>query len=234
MWIKDLFNKRKPNHLVIYLDHDNKDGWLFKLFSKITYSIGPVKTLDEVISKLEDFKKRYPYKIKYITINTYGRGRHLVNTKELKSEDGEKKLDILMKELITMLDENGFVQFATCYGGLAHRKLVEISEKYNGINVASMYGEYSLKGNAVVCKCKEIGFSEKIKNSLPQSRNGLLEDEVKIVDTYTRKMGEEVNWNTCGMAYVYNKITIEEGVCKIEKQPFSSLECVMNYLFNIQ
>jgi hypothetical protein len=234
MWIKDLFSKRKPNNLVIYLDYDGRDAYLFKIFSKLTYSIGPVKTIGDAISGLNKFKEKYPFKLKYITINTYGRGKHLVNTKELKNKEGEEKLNVLLDELVNLLDENGAIQFATCFGGLSHRKLVEFSEKYDGVNVGSMYGQYSLKGKAVVCKCTQKGYSESVVQSLPKSKNGMLEDEFEIVNIYTRDEGEEVNWKTCGMAYEYNKLMVENGICSIQKQPFTSLECVINYLFNKQ
>lgn len=234
MWIKDLFSKRKPNHLVIYLDYDKKDRLLFRTFSKLTYSIGPVKTIEEVINGLNEFKKKYNNKLKSITINTYGRGRYLINSKELKNDDGEKKQNILIEEIIKMLDKDGIIQFATCFGGLSQRKLVEVSEKYDGITVASMYGQYSLTGKSVVCNCKEKGYSKRVVDSLPQSRDGMLQDEIKIVNVFTRDMGEEVNWKTCGMAYEYNKIMMENGICEIKRQPYTSLECVINYLFNIQ
>jgi len=234
MWIKDLFSKRKPNHLVIYLDFEKKNTLLFNIFSILTYSIGPVSTINEIMVKLEKFKKKHKNKLKYITINTYGRGKNLINSKELKGKEGEEKQDLLIRELLNLLDEDGTIQFATCYGGMAHRNLVEISEKYNGLKVASMYRQYSLNGDAVICKCKQKGFSEEVINSLPKSKEGMLEDEVKLINVYTRNMGEEVNWKTSGMAYEYNRIMIERGVCEIKKQPFTSLNCVTNYLFNKQ
>ena len=232
--MKDLFKKRKANHLVIYLDYGGTDTWLFKLFSKLTYSIGPFKTVDQILNGLNEFKIKHNYKLKSVTINTYGTGKHLINSKELVGDDGYKKQDVLMKTIIGMLDNDGVIQFATCFGGLSHRKLVEISEKYDGINVASMYGEYSLKGDGVRCKCKEKGFSKKTIETMERSRDGFFEDEIKLNNLYRRSEGEEINWISAGMAYKYNNIMIEEGVCVREKQPYTSLECVMNYIFNKQ
>jgi hypothetical protein len=234
MFIKDLFSKRRPNHVVVYLDYDKKDKLLFRTFSKFTYSIGPVKTVNEVIENIKKFKQKYPNKLKYVTINTYGRGKHLINSKELKEIDGDEKLNLLLNELVSLLDTNGTLQFATCFAGMAHRKLVEVSEKYGGIKTASMYGAYSLNGKAVVCKCKENGFSKKTIDNMKPSKNGIFNDEVEMMNIYRRTDGEEMSWETCGMAYEYNKIMIENGICEIKKQPSSSIRCVMNYLFNIQ
>ena len=46
--------------------------------------------------------------------------------------------------------------------------------------------------------------------------------------------GEEINWKTSGMAYEYNKIMFENGICRVGNQPYTLLKSIRNYLFNIQ
>ena len=36
------------------------------------------------------------------------------------------------------------------------------------------------------------------------------------------------------MAYEYNKIMLENNICVIDKQPYTLLKSIRNYLFNIQ
>jgi hypothetical protein len=109
-----------------------------------------------------------------------------------------------------------------------------MSEELNGIEVSAMNGTYSLNGDMTICKCKEKGYSKSVVEKLPQSKNGIRYDENQIVDVVRRDEGEEINWKTSGMAYEYNKIMIENGICLIGKQPYTLLKSIRNYLFNIQ
>ena len=48
MKILDIFKKRKPNHLIIYVDYKRRELLLYKILSKLTYSVGPYIELDKV------------------------------------------------------------------------------------------------------------------------------------------------------------------------------------------
>jgi hypothetical protein len=84
------------------------------------------------------------------------------------------------------------------------------------------------------CKCGNKGYSDKVIEGLPKSKDGLWFDEKRIVDIKRRDEGEEVNWKTSGMAYEYNKIMLENNTCVIGEQPYTLLKSIRNYLFNIQ
>lgn len=230
-----LFKKRKPNHLVIYIDYHNTDSdrWILKTFSKLTYNVGPVKTLDEAIEGTEKFFQKYPNKVKAITINTYGVGKNLVNCEEVRDDKSKlKKLDELLDLVADNIVSGGNMQFATCYAGIPHRKLVEMSERYNGIRVMGLIQDFRAYPENVTCECKKKGYSKKIINSLEKSRYGFEHDEQSLIDLHTRDYGEEVNWKTGGMAYEYNKIVLEDGVCIRNRKPFHWTDCLANYLFN--
>ena len=230
-----LFKKRKPNHLVIYIDYHNTDSdrWILKTFSKLTYNVGPVKTLDEAIEGTEKFFQKYPNKVKSITINTYGVGKNLVNCEEVRDDKSKlKKLDELLDLVADNIVSGGNMQFATCYAGIPHRKLVEMSERYNGIRVMGLIQDFRAYPENVTCECKKKGYSKKIINSLPKSRYGFEHDEQLLLDLHTRGYNEKVNWKSGGMAYEYNRIVLEDGVCIRNRKPFHWTDCFANYLFN--
>ena len=80
MKILDIFKKRKPNHLIIYVDYKRRELLLYKILSKITYSVGPYTELDKVIDGVKKFIYKYPEPLKQINITSFGRGRDLVET----------------------------------------------------------------------------------------------------------------------------------------------------------
>ena len=55
MKILDIFKKRKPNHLIIYVDYKRRELLLYKILSKLTYSVGPHIELDKVIDSVKKF-----------------------------------------------------------------------------------------------------------------------------------------------------------------------------------
>ena len=57
--IKNLFSKRKPNHLIVYVVFNNKEKLLYKILSKLTYSVGPFFTIDECIDGVKKFIEKY-------------------------------------------------------------------------------------------------------------------------------------------------------------------------------
>jgi hypothetical protein len=229
MTIKNLFSKRKPNHLIVYVLYNKKEKFLYKILSKLTYSIGPFSSIDDCIEGVNKFIKKYPDKLKQINITSYGTGKFLVQT-----TDNKLKVLELVNSLRPLINNDTRLMFTTCFSGIASRKVVEMSEELNGIEVSAMNGTYSLNGDMTICKCKEKGYSKSVVEKLPQSKNGIRYDENQIVDVVRRDEGEEINWKTSGMAYEYNKIMIENGICLIGKQPYTLLKSIRNYLFNIQ
>ena len=229
MWIKDIFSKRKPNHLIIYVVYRKEEYRLYKFLSKITHSVGPFTSLDDCIDGVKNFIQKYPEKLKQLNITSYGSGKYLVQT-----TDNQSKVLELVESLKPVMDENTKLMFTTCYSGVSNRKVVEMSEHLNGIEVSAMNGSYSLNGKMTTCKCKEKGYSKNIIDSLPQSRNGIRYDEKEIVDVVRRGENEPINWLTCGMAFQYNEKVKKDGICEVTKQPYTLLKSIRNYLFNIQ
>lgn len=229
MWIKDLFNKRKPNHLIVYVLYKKEEKLLYKILSKLTYSVGPFFSIDDSIEGVKKFIEKYPNKLKQINITSYGSGKFLVQT-----TDSQSKVNELVETLKPLMNSETRLMFTTCFSGVSSRKVVEMSEELNGIEVSAMNGSYSLNGKMTKCKCGNKGYSESIVETLPKSKEGLRYDEKQIVDILRRDEGEEINWKTSGMAYEYNKIMIENGICTIGKQPYTLLKSIRNYLFNIQ
>jgi hypothetical protein len=229
MWIKDLFSKRKPNHLVVYINYKNLEMTLFKFLNMFTYGINPYKTIDETIVDIKKFILKHPYPLKDIIIASYGTGKKLI-----ESEEPKEKFDELIETLKPLMDDNTVITFATCFSGVSHRKIVEFSEKLNGKEILAMNGLYGLNNRVTSCSCKEKGYSENIVKSLKQSRHGLRYDEIAIVNVVRRKEGEEINWLTSGMAFEYNEKVKKDGVCVETTQSKNAIKCMMNYLFNIQ
>lgn len=229
MWIKDLFNKRKPNHLIVYVLYKKEEKLLYKILSKLTYSVGPFFSIDDSIEGVKKFIKKYPDKLKQINITSFGSGKFLVQT-----TDSQSKVNELVETLKPLINSKTRLMFTTCFSGVSSRKVVEMSEELNGIEVSAMNGSYSLNGKMTKCKCGNKGYSESIVETLPKSKEGLRYDEKQIVDILRRDEGEEINWRTSGMAYEYNKIMLENNICVIDKQPYTLLKSIRNYLFNIQ
>jgi hypothetical protein len=229
MWIKDLFNKRKPNHLIVYVLYKKEEKLLYKILSKLTYSVGPFFSIDDSIEGVKKFIEKYPDKLKQINITSYGSGKFLVQT-----TDSQSKVNELVETLKPLMNSETRLMFTTCFSGVSSRKVVEMSEELNGIEVSAMNGSYSLNGKMTKCKCGNKGYSESIVETLPKSKEGLRYDEKQIVDILRRDEGEEINWRTSGMAYEYNKIMLENNICVIDKQPYTLLKSIRNYLFNIQ
>jgi hypothetical protein len=229
MWIKDLFSKRKPNHLIIYVLYNKEESFLYKILARLTYNVGPFNTIEECIEGVKFFIKKHPEKLKQINITSFGTGKYLVQTNSKKD-----KIFDLVNSLKPLMSDETKLMFTTCFSGVSHRKVVEMSEYLNGIEVAAMNKSYSLNGNMSICKCKEQGYSQNIVNNLPQSKNGLRYDENEIVNIVRRSMNEPIDWKTSGMAYEYNKIVTENNICRVDKQPYTLLKCVRNYVFNIQ
>lgn len=229
MWIKDLFSKRKPNHLIVYVLYNKEESFLYKILSWFTYNVGPFTDIDDCIKGIEKFISKHPEKLKQINITSFGSGKHLVQT-----NDKRDKIYELVDSLKPLLTEDTKLMFTTCFSGVSHRKVVEMSEYLNGIEIAAMNKSYSLNGDMTICKCKERGYSQKIVNDLPQSKNGLRYDENEIVNIVRRNMNEPIDWNTSGMAYEYNRQVIENNICRVDKQPYTLLKCIRNYVFNIQ
>jgi len=229
MWIKDLFKKRKPNHLIVYVLYKKEEKLLYKILSKLTYSVGPFFSIDDSIEGVKKFIEKYPDKLKQINITSYGSGKFLVQT-----TDSQSKVIELIETLKPLMNSETRLMFTTCFSGVSSRKVVEMSEELNGIEVSAMNGSYSLNGKMTKCKCSNKGYSESIVETLPKSKEGLGYDEKQIVDILRRDEGEEINWRTSGMAYEYNKIMSENNICVIDKQPYTLLKSIRNYLFNIQ
>jgi hypothetical protein len=229
MWIKDIFTKRKPNHLIVYIIYKKNEAFLYKFLSKFTYSVGPFETLDDTIEGIKKFIEKYPNKLNQINITTYGTGKKLIQTKE-----SNEKIFEVVDSLRPLMSEETKLMFTTCFSGVSHRKVVEMSEYLGGIEVSAMNGPYGLNNPMTKCKCKNIGYSKSVVSTLPLSKNGMLVDEKLIVDIVRRGEGEEINWATSGMAYEYNKIVNNDGICYKGKQPYTLLKSIRNYLFNIQ
>lgn len=227
--IKNLFSKRKPNHLIVYVLYKKKEKLLYKILSKLTYSVGPFFSIDDCIKGVNKFIEKYPNKLKQINITSYGSGKFLVQT-----SDEQSKVLELANSLKPLMNDDTRLMFTTCFSGISSRKMVEMSEELNGIEVSAMNGSYTLNGEMTKCKCGNKGYSESIVKTLPKSKEGLENDEKKIIDVVRRDEGEEINWKTSGMAYEYNKIMIENGICTVGKQPYTLLKSIRNYLFNIQ
>lgn len=229
MWIKNLFSKRRPNHLIVYVLYKKEEKLLYKLLSKLTYSVGPFFSIDDCINGVKKFIKKYPNRLKQINITSYGSGKFLVQT-----TDDQMKVLELIDTLKPLMNDETNLMFTTCFSGVSSRKVVEMSEELGGIEVSAMNGSYSLNGEMTRCKCNKKGYSQDVIDELPRSREGLKYDEKQIVDIVRRNEGEEINWVTSGMAYEYNRIMLENGICKVGKQPYTLLKSIRNYLFNIQ
>lgn len=229
MWLKDIFSKRKPNHLIIYVLYKSEESFLYKILSLLTYSVGPYKSIDKCIDGVKKFIKKHPEKLKQINITSFGSGKFLVQT----TDDQQKVLE-LIKTLKPIIDENTSLMFTTCFSGVSYRKVVEMSEHLDGLEISAMLKSYSLNGEMVKCRCKEKNFSNNLISNLPKSRNGLIYDEKEIVNIVKRNENEEINWKTAGMAFEYNRLMEERGICYRDKQPYTLLKSIRNYLFNIQ
>lgn len=229
MWIKDLFSKRKPNHLIVYVLYNREESFLYKILSLMTYSIGPFDNVDDCVKGIEKFITKHPEKLKQINITSFGSGNRLVQT-----NGGKNKIYELVDSLKPLMSDDTKLMFTTCFSGVSHRKVVEMSEYLDGIEVAAMNKSYSLNGKMTICKCKEKGYSQNVVNNLPQSKNGLKFDENEIVNLVRRNMNEPIDWKTSGMAYEYNRMVTEDNICKVDKQPYTLLKSIRNYLFNTQ
>ena len=228
MW-KDLFKKRKPNHLIIYVLYNKEESLLYKILSKLTYSVGPFNTIEECIEGVKLLIKKHPEKLKQMNITSFGSGKNLVQTNSNK-----EKIYELVDTLKPLMSDETKIMFTTCFSGVSHRKVVEMSEYLDGIEIAAMNKSYSLNGDMTICKCKEKGYSKSVVESLPQSRDGIRYDENQIVNIVRRNVGELVDWKTSGMAYEYNKVVRENNICRVDKQPYTLLKSIRNYIFNIQ
>lgn len=229
MWIKDIFSKRKPNHLIVYVLYKKEEKLLYKILSKVTHSVGPFISIDECIKGVKKFIETYPNKLNQINITSFGSGKFLVQT-----TDSQTKVLELVNNLKPLMNDDTRLMFTTCFSGIPLRNAVEMSEELNGIEVSAMNRSYTLNGKMTKCKCNKKNYSKEVIENLPKSRYGLLYDEKLMIDVITRDEGEEINWKTSGMAYEYNKIMIENGICTIGKQPYTLLKSIRNYLFNIQ
>jgi len=236
MWIKNLFSKRKPNHLIVFIDHNKKDNGLFTVFSKFLHSIGPHQKIDNAISDINEFKKKYDNKLDFIIVMSNGKGKHLVNTRE-----GDEKVLEMLLELKPLLKENGSLLFGTCFVGSINRRLVEISEKLDGIKIVApdtianyFTSPFRLFKHGKMCSCKDKNYSKKLIDSLPKSKYGMSYDELRLIDINRRAENETINWESCGMAYEYNKRTIEDGICENITQPWLAIDGIKNYFFNVQ
>jgi hypothetical protein len=228
MWITDLFKKRKPNHLIVYYLYKKEESRLYKFLSKFTYSVGPFNNIDETIDGIRKFIKEYPDKLDQINITSYGTGRYLIQTSE------PERIKQVVDSLKPIMHENTKLMFTTCYSGVSNRNLIDMSEHLNGMEVSGMYGNYSLNGKMKLCSCKKEGYNKELLEKLKLSKNGLKHDEKMIVDIIRRDEKEIIDWKSCGMAYEYNKISEEDGICRMGDQPYTLLKCIRNYLFNIQ
>lgn len=229
MWIKDLFSKRKPNHLIVYVLYNKEESFLYKILSWLTHGVGPFNTIEECVDGVKSFIEKHPEKLKQINITSFGSGKRLV-----QSNGGKDKIYELVDSLKPLMSKDTKLMFTTCFSGVSHRKVVEMSEYLDGIEIAAMNKTYSLNGNMTICKCKERGYSQNIVNNLPQSKNGLNNDEFDIVNIVRRNLNEPIDWNTSGMAYEYNRQVIENNICRVDKQPYTLLKCIRNYVFNVQ
>lgn len=229
MWIKDIFSKRKPSYLVIYVNYQNLEVRLYKILSSLTYSIGPLEKIDDIKKEIKIFNEKYPFPLKDIVLTSYGRGKNLIETTESKEKFYE-----LMDSLKPLMDDNTKISFTTCFTGVSYRNAVELSEYFGGREILAMSKDYILNGKMTKCSCKEKGYSKKIINSLPNSRNGLRYDERQMVEIIKRDEGEEINWLTCGMSYEYNQRIKKDGICVESKQSINLIKGILNYLFNIQ
>jgi hypothetical protein len=227
--LTDLFKKRKPNHLIVYVLYNKEESLLYKILSKLTYSVGPFNTIEECIEGVKLFIKKHPEKLKQLNITSFGSGKYLVQTNSNK-----EKIYELVDTLRPLMLDDTKLMFTTCFSGVSHRKVVEMSEYLDGIEVAAMNKSYSLNGDMTICKCKEKGYSKSVIEKLPQSRHGIRNDENQIVNIVRRDMYETIDWKTSGMAYEYNKIVTENNICRVDKQPYTLLKSIRNYIFNIQ
>ena len=164
-----------------------------------------------------------------MNITSFGSGKYLVQTNSNK-----EKIYELVDTLKPLMSDETKIMFTTCFSGVSHRKVVEMSEYLDGIEIAAMNKSYSLNGDMTICKCKEKGYSKSVVESLPQSRDGIRYDENQIVNIVRRNVGELVDWKTSGMAYEYNKVVRENNICRVDKQPYTLLKSIRNYIFNIQ
>lgn len=227
----DLNNmKRNPSHLIIYFLYKEEEKLLYRFLSKITHSvIGTTTNIDGIIQDINKFVQKYDgIKLKQINLTSYGSGYRLVEG--LTKEDVIKIID----SLSSVITKETKIMFTTCYSGSTYRKLVELSEHYNGMDIYGMYSNYGLTSNMTKCKCKEKGVSQKIINEIPKSRYGFEHDEVMVVNTIRRGENEVIDWKRCGMAHQYDKTMKERGICEESKQPYTLLKSIRNYLFNIQ
>ena len=221
--------KRKPNHFIVYFLYKKEERFLYKLLSKLTHSvIGTTNDIDQIIGDIKKFvSKNKGLILKQINLTSYGTGYTLVMG--VSNEDIVR----IINELSPLTTKETKIMFTTCFSGASQRQLVEMSEYYGGMEMYGLISEYTLNAKMNKCKCKEKGFSEKLISKIPQSRYGFKHDEVTVVNTIRRDEGEEINWKRCGMAYEYNKILREEGICEEVEQPYTLLKSIRNYLFNI-
>lgn len=164
-----------------------------------------------------------------MNITSFGSGKYLVQTNSNK-----EKIYELVDTLRPLMSEDTKLMFTTCFSGVSHRKVVEMSEYLDGLEVAAMNKSYSLNGDMTICKCKEKGYSKGVIEKLPESRHGIRNDENQIVNIVRRDMYETIDWKTSGMAYEYNKVVTENNICRVDKQPYTLLKSIRNYIFNIQ
>ncbi len=171
MNILDIFKKRKPTHLIIYVLYNNEESFLYNLLSRLTYSIGPYSSIDKCIEDVKKFIKKYPDKLKQINITSFGTGKFLVQT-----TDDKLKVYKLMDALKPIINNETKFMFTTCFSGVVHRRVVEMSEYMDGMEIAAMEKSYSLNGKMTICKCKEKGYSENIISKIPKSKNGIVRE----------------------------------------------------------
>lgn len=223
------FKKRKPSHLVIYINYKNQEVGLYRFLNMLTYGIKPYPTMDETIEGVKKFIKKHQTTVEDIIITSYGTGKKLIES----TEPNEKFLE-LMEAIKPLMNETTKITFTTCFSGVSHRKVVELSEYMDGVEISAMNGTYGLNKKVITCSCKEKGYSQKVVNSLKQSKKGLRYDEIAIVHVVSRKEGEIINRTTSGMAFEYNEIVKKDGICVESNQSKNAIKCMKNYLFNIQ
>jgi hypothetical protein len=230
MKIFDIFKKRKPNHLIIYVNYKQEELFLYKFLSKITYSVGPHKSLDKIIEGINNFISKHPEPLKQINITSFGKGRNLIETTE-----GKEKIKEVVDALRPIMTDETRLMFTTCFSGIVYRNAVEMSEYLGGIEICAMKTTYGLNNQMTRCKCKEKGYSQKVINDLPKSRYGFDIDEKGMIHvTKFKNLNEIPTWINSGMALEYNKKIEEDGICYVGEQPKKLFDGIKNYLFNIQ
>jgi len=230
MWIKDIFSRRTPSHLIMYFLYKNEEKKLYKFLSKITHSIiGSTSDIDGIVNKVRLFiRDNEGLKLKQINLTSYGTGYNLIEG--LTKEETIRVLD----ELMPIMTKDTNIMFTTCYSGTTLSKITELSEHYSGMAIYGMKSNYGLTAKMNRCSCKKGGYSQATIKDIPESKYGLSHDEVMVVNTIRRDENELINWERCGMSYVYNEKMMSEGICEETPQPYTLMRSIINYIFNIR